>query len=188
MIATDSITIRTAAPEDASTLLDIYAPYVKHTAVTFEYEVPSVEEFSERIRRILSRYPYLIAVMNHQIVGYAYAAAFHERPAAGWAVETSIYLNQSCRGYGIGKRLYLLLEDILKAQHILNMNACIAYPNPESIAFHEALGYKTIGHFHHCGFKSGNWYDLIWMEKIIGEHEVPPKPVIPFEEVKGNFF
>ena len=82
------ITIRTATVSDAQALLNIYAPYVEHTAITFEYDVPSVEEFASRIKHTLQKYPYLIAERNGKLLGYAYAGPFHERPAYDWAVET----------------------------------------------------------------------------------------------------
>lgn len=167
--------IRIATPEDASALLAIYAPYVKDTAITFEYEVPSAKEFSRRISDVLMQYPYLIAEKDGTPVGYAYASSFHPRAAYAWCAETAIYIDKNHHGLGIGRYLYEELEKRLKAQHLLNLNACIAYPNPESIAFHEALGYTLIGHFHNCGFKLNRWYDMVWMEKIIGEHETPPK-------------
>ena len=102
----DTITIRTAAVDDAAALLAIYAPYVEQTAITFEYEVPSLEEFQGRIAHTLRRYPYIVAVENGEILGYAYTGPFGERAAYSWSVETSIYLRQDVRGKGLGKRLY----------------------------------------------------------------------------------
>lgn len=101
-----NIRIRVASPKDADALLEIYKPYVLDTAVTFEYEVPSTSEFRRRINNVLEKYPYLVAEDNGEIVGYAYACAFHERPACGWAVETSVYVKQERRKQGIGKHLY----------------------------------------------------------------------------------
>ena len=118
--------IRIAKEEDAEALLAIYAPYIEHTVITYEYDVPTVEEFRGRIRHVLERYPYLVAELNGEICGYAYASAFHDRPAGGWNVETSIYVDQNKKGMGIGTALYDKLEKILKRQNILNMNACIA--------------------------------------------------------------
>ena len=172
--------IRRATEADASELLTIYAPYVTDTVITFEYTVPSVEEFPGRIKHTLSKYPYLVAVDDGVIVGYAYVSPFKGRAAYDWAVETSIYLKKDCKGKGLGTKLYLALEDVLKRQHILNLNACISYPNPESIGFHERFGYKTVAHFTQCGYKFAKWHDMIWMEKMIGEHTVNPEPVIPF--------
>lgn len=132
-----AITIRMAEESDAQALLAIYAPYVEKTAVTFEYEVPTVLEFKNRIASTLKRYPYLAAIRDGHILGYAYASAFKERAAYDWAVETSIYVSEGARRTGAGSLLYEALEDYLKRQNVINVNACIAYPNPGSIAFHE---------------------------------------------------
>ncbi|AWI03509.1 GNAT family N-acetyltransferase [Clostridium drakei] len=186
-----NVTMRMATKADAKEILNIYKPYVENTAISFEYEVPSVEEFTERINNILKKYPYIVAIDNDQIIGYAYASSFKERVAYDWAVETTIYLSQNCRGKGVGKKLYLALEEILKRQNILNLNACIAYTATDnayltnaSTYFHEHLGYRKVGCFSKCGYKFENWYDMIWMEKIIGEHSANPKPVIPISELK----
>jgi len=190
----NDIAIRTASAADAAGIQKIYTPYVNDTAITFEYHVPSVEEFAARITSILQRYPFLVAEKEGQIIGYAYVSAFRSRAAYDWAVETSIYLGQDYRGQGMGKRLYLLLEEILKKQHILNMYACIAYTAKDdphltnvSVTFHEHLGYKINGHFTRCGYKFSTWYDMVWMEKLIGEHNDEVKAIIPFAEVRAEF-
>ena len=176
--------IRMAGPEDAGPLLSIYAPYVEKTPITFEYKVPSPEEFHKRIEHTLEKYPYLAAVdEDGRILGYAYAGPFKGRAAYDWAVETSIYVQEGLRGHGIGTGLYQALEDILKKQHIINMNACITYPNPQSIAFHEKAGYHRAAHFTKCGYKLGKWHDMIWMEKMLVEHPACPQPVVPLKQL-----
>ncbi|MDD3243061.1 MAG: GNAT family N-acetyltransferase [Eubacteriales bacterium] len=183
--------IRTATQADAPALLAIYAPYVENTAITFEYEVPSEQEFAQRIRRVLTRYPYLVAEADGELLGYAYAGAFKERAAYQWAVETSVYVRQDQKRRGIGAALYRALEECLAAQGVLNVNACIAYPaqqdehlTADSVRFHEALGYEMVGRFHRCGYKFGRWYDMVWMEKMIGGHDARPAPVVPFAQIK----
>lgn len=175
----ENLVIRMAAEKDAEELLAIYAPYVTETAITFEYEVPSAEEFRGRIRKTLEKYPYLVAEMDGELLGYAYASAFKGRAAYEWSVETSIYVKMGEHGKGVGRRLYTVLEDTLRKQNILNVNACIAYPNPGSETFHESLGYKTVAHFTKCGYKMGKWHDMIWMEKMLGEHPNEPEAVVP---------
>lgn len=185
----NEITIRTATVQDAKKLLEIYAPYVEHTAITFEYEVPTVDEFRRRIENVLRKYPYLVAEKDGELLGYAYAGPFKERAAYDWAVETSIYVREDLKRKGIGSLLYNALEDALKKQGILNVNACIAYTENEndyltndSVRYHEKFGYKTVAHFHKCGYKNNTWYDMVWMEKFIGEHlEIQPD-VKPFWE------
>ena len=184
------LTLRAVVPEDASALLEIYAPYVTGTAVTFEYTVPTPEEFSGRIARTLERYPYLAACREGQILGYAYASPFKARAAYDWAVETSIYVRQDQTGTGCGRALYDALERILKAQHILSMYACIAYTDHaddrltnNSPEFHTHMGYELTAKFPKCGYKFGKWYDMIWMHKEIGPHTSAPLPVIPVTEL-----
>lgn len=175
--------IRKAERSDAAELLAIYAPYVRETAISFEYEIPTVEEFQKRITEILERYPYLAALKGDEIIGYAYASAFKERAAYDWAVESSIYLKKEYRGFGYGKILYTAFEQELKQRNFLNINACIAYTEEEdehltnaSVKFHQHMGYRLVGRFQKCGYKFGKWYDMVWMEKLIGEHErIPPK-------------
>ncbi|SEM49792.1 phosphinothricin acetyltransferase [Ligilactobacillus sp. WC1T17] len=170
--------LRFATSADAEALLKIYAPYVEKTAITFEYEVPSLAEFKQRITTISQRYPYLVAVEDGKIIGYAYVSAFKERKAYDWAVETSIYLDQTQRQKGLGTRMYQALEEILKLQEITNVNACITYCNPEdeyvtlaSVKFHEKRGFHLVGKFSQCGYKFNRWYDMIWMEKFIQVHQ-----------------
>ena len=172
----EQIRILGAVPEDAGDLLSIYAPYVTDTAVSFETEVPSEEEFRGRIEHTLQRYPYLKAVsQDGRILGYAYAGVFKDRAAYDHCVETSIYVREGCHGQGIGRALYEALEEKLKASGIRNLYACIAYPTDEedeyltkdSALFHERMGYRLAGRFVQCGFKFGRWYDMIWMEKFL---------------------
>lgn len=179
--------IRPVQVSDATELLEIYSPYVERTAVTFEYTVPTLLEFEKRIERTASQYPYFVAQKGHAIVGYAYAGSFNSRKAYDWAVETSIYVKTEERKSGIGRQLYVSLEKCLAELHYLNMNACIAfgesddpYLTSDSIAFHKGLGFQQVGRFHSCGYKFGKWYDMIWMEKHIGEHTASPLPVQPF--------
>ena len=180
----DEITIRPVTEADAEKLLAIYAPYVTDTFVTYEYTVPTVEEFRERIRNTLQTYPYFAAVENGRIIGYAYASAFHPRRAYLWSAEATVYLERGVRGRGVGRLLYERLEETLKQQNVQNVNACIAYPNPQSIAFHEKMGYRMVGAFHQCGYKFDTWYDMVWMEKHIGEHVHPQPPILGIKQIE----
>ena len=175
----ENIVIRTVTTEDTDAILKIYAYYVENTAITFEYDVPTPEEFRKRIQNTLLKYPYLAAEKDGEILGYAYAGTFKDRAAYDWSVEVTIYLKQDAVKCGLGRMLYEALEQELKARGILNLYACIGYPEKEdeyltknSAEFHRHLGYETVGEFHKCGYKFGRWYNMIWMEKIIGEHPV----------------
>lgn len=183
--------IRTAAESDAKELLEIYAPYVENTAITFEYKVPSLDEFTCRISDTLKKYPYILAEDGEKILGYAYAGAYNERDAYSWTVEVSIYLRSDMRRRGIGRMLYEELETILKEQGVTNLNACIAHPDKEdeyltdgSVRFHECEGYSLVGEFHKVGYKFGRWYNMLWMEKQIGEHVADQPPVRSFDHTE----
>ena len=183
---------RIAVPDDAPALLAIYAPYVEKTAISFEYEVPSVEEFRSRMETISQRYPYLVAEDEAgQILGYAYTHTFIAREAYDRCAETTIYLALDARRHGLGKRLYRAIEDLSRAQGIYNLYACIGEPQGEgdeyltdnSIRFHEHLGFRRIGVFRRCGYKFGRWYDMSWAEKLLGEPPKAPEPIIPFPQL-----
>lgn len=184
------IAIRTVTPDDGEALLAIYAPYVIKTAITFEYEVPTLAEFRKRISHTLSRYPYIAAVSGEKILGYAYTGSFVGRPAYDWSAETTVYIGEEQRKMGLGGCLYRAIEDISRMQHITNLNACIGYPETpdeyltgNSVEFHEHFGYTRVGEFHKCGYKFGRWYNMVWMEKMIGDHDDEPQPLIPFPEL-----
>ena len=182
------MTIRVATPEDAEDILAVYAPYILNTAITFEYEVPTAEEFRERIVHTLAKYPYLVAIEDGRLVGYAYAGVLKARKAYEHAVEVSIYVKGDERGHGIGRMLYAKLEELLAKQNIYAAYACIAVPLQEpdpyltndSERFHERLGYKTVGRFDSCAYKFGRWYSMIWMGKEIREKVPHPDAFTPF--------
>ena len=179
------ITLRKATPEDGSALASIYKYYVEETSVTFEYIAPSAEEFSQRIAHKTEKYPFLVAEEDGKPIGYAYASEYRERAAYSWDVETSVYVDTKHQGQGIGKRLYSALEEILKLQGVVNLYACITYPNTYSVAMHEAFGFDYIGRFHSAGFKFGIWRDVSWFEKQISFPD-EPTPVIPYPALNDN--
>ena len=185
--------IRVAEENDAAVLVEIYSYYVEKTAVTFEYETPSVEEFAGRIRDIQKKYPYIVAEENGEILGYAYGSAFHPRTAYGWCAEMSIYVKHDRRGSGAGGRLYRALESLLAEMGVLNLNACIAVPQKEdeyltnaSVDFHKHFGYKRVVMLLKCGYKFNRWYHMVWMEKMIGEHKSVQPEVKPFPEIRDK--
>lgn len=173
-----SVQIRPAEISDAENILAIYGYYVEHTAISFEYDVPTLAEFQGRIRKTLAKYPYLVAVRDGKIVGYTYAGAFIGRAAYDWSAELTIYLSPEEKRRGTGRKLYETIETKLADMGIRNLYACIGDPLAEdeyltrnSEKFHAHMGFIKVGTFHKCGYKFGRWYNMIWMEKIIGEHE-----------------
>ncbi|MCM1027029.1 MAG: GNAT family N-acetyltransferase [Roseburia sp.] len=178
------IIVRDARLEDAESILEIYDYYCKNTAISFEYDTPSPEEFRERMKRILSFYPYLVAERDGVIQGYAYAGPFVGRAAYKWSCELTIYLAPDAKRQGMGRMLYEALEEALRKMGVLNLYACIGYPEEEdeylttnSADFHAHLGFTKAGEFYKCGYKFGRWYHMIWMEKVIGEHGENQPPV-----------
>ncbi len=166
--------IREAQLEDAPRLVEIYAPYITETAVSFEYEVPTVEEFQDRIKNVKQKYPYLVCEKDGVIVGYVYASAYSKREAYDWTAATSIYVDKNCRRMGVGSRLYAELEKRLKEQGVENLLAGVAYCEREdeyltkdSFKFHTKEGYVTAGHLKDVGKKFDRYYDLLWMQKKI---------------------
>ena len=173
----DNYIIRQATPDDAESLLEIYSHYVLNTAVSFEYAVPSIDEFRERIRKTLEKYPYIVLQVQDEVIGYAYAGPFKTREAYKYSVENTIYLKKNCTKKGYGRILITALEQRLSEMGFTNANACIAYASSEdehlnnnSMEFQEHMGYKLVGTFHKCAYKFDKWYDMIWMEKFVGEH------------------
>ena len=189
----DDISIRFAKLEDAKELLKIYAYYVTDTAISFETEVPSEEEFKLRIEEVLKSYPFIVACKDDEILGYAYLHSFVGRKAYELSAETTIYLNPDKKKMGIGKKLYSVLEDIAKAQNITNLYSCIGYVDKEdeylnnnSVQFHEHIGFRMVGKFENCGHKFGRWYHMVWMEKIIGEHK-EIKEFLKYSDIKSFY-
>ena len=194
-----NIRIRPAEERDIPAMLAVYAPYVEETAVSFEYAVPSPEEFRARLARVQGFYPWLVAEQEGRVLGYAYASRFHPRAAYDWSVEVSIYLGRQERGRGLGRQLYEALEAMLRAQNVLSAYACIAlaetpdeYLDHASIRFHERMGYRLTGTFPNCGYKFERWYGMVWMEKRLVPADAPenlhPAPVVAFSSVSERFF
>lgn len=176
---------------DAPVLLDIYAPYVETTAVTFEYEVPTIKEFRRRIRETITHFPYLVAEDDSGILGYAYAHPFHPRPAYSWCVEVSVYIAPDQRKRGLGRALYDAITEILCRQGVLLMVVLVAsvegedpYLGPDSVLFHHKMGFTDVGTMPQCGYKFNRWYDMTYMIKRIGEAKTDIPPVILYPELK----
>ena len=174
------VCVRAATPQDAEQLLRIYTPFVisadcSLSNVSFELEVPSVEEFRQRIVDISKKYPYLVGEVNGQVLGYVYCHPYRERLAYQWSVEVTIYLAPAGQGKGLGRVLYEAMEEILRLQGITMLYSCITLGNEHSIKMHEALGYCLIGTFTKSGYKNGQWLDTVWLEKQL--QPCPEKPV-----------
>lgn len=165
--------IRSATSADAARILEIYGPFVTDTAVSFETEVPTLEEMRNRIDETTQKFPWLVYEANNQVIGYAYAAPHRSRCAYAWSVEVTVYLDPKFHGQGIGRALYKRLFEVLREQGAVNAFAGITLPNEASVGFHEAMGFKKIGQFKDIGFKLGKWWDTGWWQLQIQKPEVP---------------
>lgn len=179
------MTLRFALPCDSPALLAIYAQYID-TPITFEYALPSPQEFSDRIADISRWYPYLVCEEEGHAVGYAYAHRPWPREAYQWNAELSIYLDPSVTSKGLGRRLYLALIGLLRLQGIRTAYGCVTLPNEKSERLHRALGFELIGTYHKAGYKCGQWHDVGWFEKEIVPHDSAPAPILPFPEVPAG--
>lgn len=157
--------IRNAREADIPQILAIYAPYVLNSTATFEYDIPTLEEFTQRFREITSQFPWLVWEENGQILGYAYGSRPYARAAYSWCAEPSIYLHPDSQRRKIGSKLYRVLEECLKTQGYQLLYALVTQENETSLAFHESLGYFTRAVFPDCAWKFGRSLGVTWMEK-----------------------
>lgn len=157
--------IRDARPDDAAQMLAIYTPYVLETAISFELEPPSLEEFSARLRKVQSGWAWLQAEREGKILGYAYAGEFRARLAYRFATETTVYVRAGSHGLGIGKALYAALLPRLRDLGYRRAVAGTTLPNPASVALHKAAGFEEVGIFNKVGFKFDQWHDVAWLQR-----------------------
>lgn len=156
--------IRAATPEDLPAIAAIYAHYVEHTVITFDFEAPTVEQWEERLR--LARHPWLVAATDEgEVRGYAKAAPFRAKPAYARTVETTIYLDHRRTGEGLGRALYVALLADLAALDLHLAVAGMTLPNPASQRLHRSLGFKPVGTFAQVGFKFGAWHDVEFLQR-----------------------
>jgi phosphinothricin acetyltransferase len=177
------MTIRFATLADAPALLAIYAPYITDSFVSFEYEVPSLAEFTQRIDAIQQQLPYLVAEVAGRVLGYAYASKHRDRMAYQWSVDTSVYIHPDGHRQGIGRQLYGHLFDLLRQQGYYNVYAGITLPNPSSEAFHRAIGFELVGTYRNVGYKMGAWRSVSWFQLTLQPYPINPVPPVPVHQL-----
>jgi len=159
--------IRIAITEDANQILEIYAPVVENTAISFELNVPSIHEITKRIEIYTKSHVWLVAEISGTVLGYAYATPHRSRDAYKYSVETSVYIRDGARESGIGKQLYRELFKVLKDKGFHCAFAGIALPNAASEALHQSVGFKPIGIFEEIGFKNNKWHNVAWWQRRV---------------------
>ncbi len=171
--------IRSAVPGDAAQIREIYAPYVLHTCVSFEFEVPSLEEITRRIDKSLKRYAFLVCEAQGAIVGYAYATEHRVRAAYRYSADTSVYIREGYHRQGLGRALYEALFDALLKRGIYTLVAGVALPNPGSVGLHKAMGFAEVGVYRNIGYKFGQWHDRMNLQKALRAYDTPEEAPSP---------
>jgi len=175
--------IRVATNDDAARMLEIYTPFILNSGITQETEVPSVEDFQQRVISNLEERPWLVCEINNEIAGYAYAGKHRDRKGYQWCTEPSVYISEKHFGVGIAHALYTALFDILKLQGYVNAYAVITLPNDRSIAFHKKFGFEYLTTYKGIGYKLGLWHDVGWMQYEITPHKEDPADPIKFPAI-----
>lgn len=174
--------IRVARPADVAAIAAIYAHYVSDTVISFEMIPPSEDEIARRLAKTLARFPWLVAVRDGEVAGYAYAGAHSERAAYQWSADVSVYLHKDLHRRGIGRALYTPLFAILRALGYINVYAGVTLPNPASVGLHEAMGMTPVGVYRHVGYKAGAWHDVGWWEGPLQELTAEPSSPRAFQD------
>lgn len=178
--------IRLITTADAEAARNIYAPYVLNTAISFEYQVPTVEEFTYKIEKITSQYPWLVCEVGGEIAGYAYGSTHRDRTGYQWSPEVTVYLSEKYHRRGIARVLYSALFEMLMMQGYFNAFAGVLVTNEKSVEFHRAMGFEDIGLFKNIGFKLGEWHTNLWMQYEIQKSIPNPSVPIAIGEIVGT--
>jgi L-amino acid N-acyltransferase YncA len=179
-------TIRLAELDDGAACAAIYAPYVRDTPISFEKEPPDEHEMRRRLEKTLTRLPWLVAVESGAVVGYAYASPHHERFAYRFAVDSSVYVAESARGRGLGRRLYRVLFALLERQGFVAAHAGITLPNAASVGLHESFGFEPVGVYRGVGFKLGAWHDVGWWQRPLAPRRDRPAEPRALDALRGD--
>lgn len=177
------MSIRMAEEQDLEQILAIYGPYILNTTASFEYTVPTPEVFTQRFRDITRQFPWIVWEEDGKILGYAYGSAPFHRAAYQWCAESSIYLHPDFKGKGIGRQLQTALEELLALQGYRKVYAIITSENTGSMAFHRAMGYRTVAEMPECGWKFGKLLGITWMEKLLNSGQIPKNVPLPIKNI-----
>jgi L-amino acid N-acyltransferase YncA len=177
--------VRLATAADAAGVQAIYAPFVAGTAVSFEVDLPTVDEMRRRIEQTLARWPWLVCDADGEVAGYAYGSLHRDRTAYQWSADVSVYIAAAHRRGGVGRALYTALLRLLRLQGYCNAYAGITLPNSASVGLHETLGFRPVGVYEEVGFKLGAWHGVGWWHLVLQPHVVGPPPPHALGEVRA---
>jgi len=166
--------IRPVRTTDAAAIAVIYAPIVERTAISFEESPPSDAEMHSRIEALTLAFPWLVAQMDDEVVGYAYACRHRKRAAYRWSADVSAYVHPRMRRAGAASTLYRALFRLLEALGYYSVFAGITLPNDASLGLHRAMGFEPVGIYREVGFKLGAWRDTSWWQRSIGARTQNP--------------
>jgi L-amino acid N-acyltransferase YncA len=176
--------IRPAQTDDAAPIAAIYAHHVAHGTATFDAVPKTIEETGAKIEECVARgFPFLVAVEGLDILGYAYATQFRDRPAYSRSCEDSIYIHPDHVGKGVGKRLLSALIEAAEAAGFRQMIAVAGGGEPASVAVHASLGFEHAGRMRSVGRKFGRWLDTIYMQRALGAGDTAPPEDEPADTV-----
>jgi phosphinothricin acetyltransferase len=173
--------IRPAVEEDLQDIAAIYEHEIAHSIATFDLEPPDSSYWHEKLAGNHPGDHLLVAVDEDQdVVGYAYSWSFRPRPAYSLTRETSIYLDPSVRGKGIGRLLYPALLDTMAESGVHTAVALVAQPNPSSVTLHKFCGFEEVGQMREVGYKFDQWIDVLWFQKMLNpaQHATPAAHII----------
>ena len=157
--------IRPARDDDFSAITAITNHYIVTSAVHFAYEPLAEAALRAQWHGYRERFPWFVIEDAGQVVGFAKAGTWRDRAAYAWTAETGVYLADSARGRGLGRRVYVAMLDELVARGFRSAVAGITLPNDPSVALHLALGFEPVGTFRDAGWKMGAWRDVGFWQK-----------------------
>jgi L-amino acid N-acyltransferase YncA len=168
--------VRAASARDASACVAIYRPYVRDTTISWEIEVPTIDEMAARIG---DAHEWLVLETGDQITGFAYAHALRRLPSYQWSAETGIYVSANHHRIGIGRTLYTQLLRRITERGYRRAFAGITQPNEASNGFHRSFGFQDAGLYRRVEWKHDSWHDVAWMQLDLGtaDRDEPPGPI-----------
>lgn len=178
--------IRLARGGDAEAVLGIYAPVIRDTAISFEYEVPAESEMRRRILTTLEKFPWLVCEYDGVVLGYSYAGEHRDRAGYQWSVDVSVYVSASARRKGVGQAMYRSLVNLLVLQGFRKAYAGITLPNQGSVGLHESIGFQQVGVYREVGYKFGAWHDVGWWHMTLKESAAIPSPPTWVPSAEGS--